>query len=528
MPVRMEKDENRPEKRQERDPVNPSPGGGGGGLGQLLPFLLMFLFKRPKLLIPVLVIGALFYFMGGGSSMLNDIVPVGPDNGGGGNPDFSDLFSLGFSPNEEEYDKRLVFASLAEGSMPSKVSLREYAPKRLNQGKQGSCVGWASAYSARSILHARQTGANPNSNSFSPSFVYNQIAFEGCQGTYLHYAMETMQKQGALPFSDFEYNEGSCRLQPTNREKQDAANFRIKGYERLSKGASNHKVDINAIRQNLAAGAPVVIGMMVGQSFTQNMMGKQLWQPTQSDLRGSSRLGGHAMSVIGYDDTALNGKGAFEIMNSWGTRWGDDGIAYVSYPDFEYFVKEAYGLYPMGKANDPNNTKLDVALGLIDINTRKSIPLEAVSNNVFKTRAPLRIGDKFKVQVTNTIECYTYVFGQETDGSSYVLFPYTEKHSAYCGITGTRIFPRDHSMTLDDKGTTDWIAVVVSKKELDFNTLNRQFNTSTSSSYPGKLTPALRSQLVENVQFKGGNLVQFQTDIRDKNAVVLFIAIDKQ
>ena len=83
-------------------------------------------------------------------------------------------------------------------------------------------------------------------------------------------------------------------------------------------------------------------------------------------------------------------------------------------------------------------------------------------------------------------------------------------------------------MTLDDKGNTDWIAVVISKKELDFNKLNKQFNSSTSSSYPGKLTPALRNQLVEDVQFKGGSLVQFQTDIKDKNAVVLFIAIDKQ
>jgi C1A family cysteine protease len=66
------------------------------------------------------------------------------------------------------------------------------------------------------------------------------------------------------------------------------------------------------------------------------------------------------MCVIGYDDTALNGKGVFEIMNSWGERWGDNGIGYVSYPDFEYFVKEAYGLYPMGKSGDPNNTKLGV------------------------------------------------------------------------------------------------------------------------------------------------------------------------
>ncbi|MEM9990543.1 MAG: C1 family peptidase, partial [Bacteroidota bacterium] len=436
-----------------------------------------------------------------------------------------------FSPNESEYDKRLVFASLAEGQngMPSKVSLRSYAPRRLNQGRQGSCVGWASAYAARTILQARQTGQSANKLTFSPSYLYNQIAFEGCEGTYLHYAMETMQKQGSLPFSQFDYDEGSCRAQPSSSEKVRAAQYRIKGYERLSVGANNYKVDLNAIRNNLAAGAPVVIGMMVGQSFTQNMMGKRIWQPSASDKRGTSRLGGHAMCVIGYDDTALNGRGAFEIMNSWGERWGDQGVAWVSYPDFEYFVKEAYGLYPMGVANDPNNSKLDVELGLIDLKTRANIALKKAGNNVFRTANPLRVGDKFKVQVTNSIECYTYIFGQETDGSSYVLFPYTEKHSAYCGVTGTRIFPRDYSMVLDDKGTTDWIAILVTKEAKDFETLNRQFNTSTSNSYPGKLTPALRSNLVENVRFNdGGKLVEFKTDVANRDAVLVFIAIDKQ
>ena len=36
-----------------------------------------------------------------------------------------------------------------------------------------------------------------------------------------------------------------------------------------------------------------------------------------------------------------------------------------------------------------------------------------------------------------------------------VLFPYTEKHSPYCGTTGTRVFPRKQSLTADDVGTRD-------------------------------------------------------------------------
>jgi hypothetical protein len=520
----MEKDE---QPKRPNQPNNPQPNApGGGGLLKLLPFLLLFLFKKPQLIIPVVIVGAIWYFFLGGSNMLNPSVLPAENTGD------PTEFSLGFTPNEPEYDKRLVYAALADGknTMPSKVSLLQYAPERLNQGRQGSCVGWASAYAARTILYARQTGQDPNRTAFSPSYVYNQIAFEGCQGTYLHYAMETMLDEGALPLSEFEYNEGSCRLKPSSSEVQQAQQFRIKGYERLSVGANNYKVDVNGIRQNLAAGAPVVIGMMVGESFTHGMRNREVWQPSRSDLMGSGQLGGHAMCVIGYDDTALSGKGAFQIMNSWGSDWGNNGIGWVDYENFEYFVKEAYGLYPMGQTTtNTNATKLAVEFGLLDNATQNNIPLVKFSDNIFRTKSPIKKGDKFKVEVTNSIECYTYVFAMETDGSSNVLFPYTEKHSAYCGVTGTRVFPNDYSMVADDLGSTDWIAVVVTKKPLDFKALNTAISQSGKDTYPGKVAAALSSELASKVVFsEGGNTIKFETDVKDKNAVAMLISIDKR
>ena len=104
-----------------------------------------------------------------------------------------------------------------------------------------------------------------------------------------------------------------------------------------------------------------------------------------------------------------------------------------------------------------------------------------------------RKGDKFKVAITNSSECYIYVFGEETDGSSYVLFPYTSKHSAYCGITGTRLFPKDHSMVADELGNKDRIAVVVSKEKLNYNKLNQLINQSRQSTYAGKFNETLGS-----------------------------------
>ncbi len=103
-------------------------------------------------------------------------------------------------------------------------------------------------------------------------------------------------------------------------------------------------METKELKEHLAKDAPVVIGMMVGGSFMQGMMGKQMWAPTDED-RTQAGFGGHAMCVIGYDDR----KQAFQIMNSWGPEWGENGIGWVRYADFKEFVREAYGVDPMPK-----------------------------------------------------------------------------------------------------------------------------------------------------------------------------------
>lgn len=528
MPIRMEEDPRDPRQQRPRNvpPRNqPQPNIGGGGrspLTSLLPLLLGPLMKRPKLLIGLLILGAILYFMTDGCN----------PGGGGGIVDQNSTHTTGdLLMDEKIYDKQEVFEPLADNRknpMPEKVSLLPYAPKRLNQGKQGSCVGWASAYAARTILHSKATGKSPDQIVFSPSYLYNQIALRGCQGAYLHNAMKAMQQNGGLPFRQFGYDERSCSTKPNSSQIRTGQQFVIKGSNRLTKGANNYKTDLLAIKQNLAQGAPVVIGMMVGGSFMQGMRGNRLWSPTRSDynMRG---FGGHAMCVIGYDDFLVNGKeGAFQIMNSWGPEWGENGVGWVSYRDFEYFTKEAYGLYPMGNKFKESD-RFGVEFGLIDVNTKRNIALTKKSGNIFQTRAPIRKGDKFKIEVTNTIECYVYVFGQETDGSSYVLFPYTKKHSPYCGITGTRLFPRDFSMKADQLGNKDLMAIIVTKKPIDFVDVNKQINASPQKTYAAKIASLLGNQSVGNVNFKAqGSNISFNCDAKGKNAVGMIIEIDKR
>lgn len=520
MPIRMEKD---PQKQNQGN--NNRPGGGGlGPLLKFLPLILLFVFKRPKLLIPLLLVGAVWYFFFGGSEMLSSF----SSDPGNQNATTEHSFSLGAALSEAEYDKAKVFAPLAYGSqnqLPRRVSLEKYAPTRRHQGQQGSCVGWASAYGARTILQAQATGSSPNNVAFSPAYLYNQIHLENCQGAYMVNAMKSMYENGALPFNEFRYDDRTCSNYPDAGDIAKGQQFRIKGYNRLSLGGSNYKTDLVAIKQNLAQGAPVVIGMMVGGSFMSRMLGQKLWRPTQSDYsqRGYS---GHAMCVIGYNDDYEGG--AFQIMNSWGEDWGDRGIAWVRYKDFDYFVKEAYGLFPMGNSNQYDDSKLAVEFGLLDLASQNTIALKKTDDIVFQTTKPISKGDKFKVLIANTIECYIYIFGRETDGSSYVLFPYTDKHSPYCGITGTRLFPKDYSMVADQVGNKDYVAIVITKEEIDFKQFNSRINSSRQGTYAAKVKDALGSQRITDVNFQAGNTVVLKADRKEKNAVGMVIELDKR
>ncbi len=523
MPIRIRKDNrgtsNQPRRRY-RNTSRKSGGMGSGMAGALLPIAMNLFKKNPKLILILVVIAGAFYFLGGAKMCTSE---------GGGNNPLSSLFSTGLDMDEKVYDKAEVFEPLADNiknPMPEKVSLIAYVPKRLNQGQQGSCVGWSSGYAARTILHSKATGENPNSVTFSPSYVYNQIALEGCQGTYLQKAMELMYNNGALPFSRFAYNENDCNKQPTNTQINEAKRFRTKGFNRLSKDGNNYETDLLAIKQNLAQGAPVVIGMMVGGTFMSNMNGKSLWIPSQSDYNARG-FGGHAMCVIGYDDYKTNEEGAFQIMNSWGETWGDKGIFWIRYSDFEHFNKEAYGLYPMGSSEKFASQRLKAEIGLVINKTGKYVPFQYKGGMTFRNTELLKVDQDFKIEITNSIECYVYVFGEETDGSSYTLFPYTAKHSPYCGITGTRLFPRDYSLYPDESGRLDHIAVVISKQKLDYNKLNAAINSNQGETFESKVYHTLKNELIDNVQFSANGMIKFDCDTKLKNTVALVLELSK-
>lgn len=495
------------------------PGGGGGGIFSLLP-LLFGLIKNPVMLVIVLLVGGYFYFQGGC------------------NMEQVSSLATGGVLDPKEFNKAPIYEATDEtkNPLPERISLRRFAPTPGNQGQQGSCVAWSSAYGARTILEASRSGVNPDQIAFSPSFLYNQIGLDGCQGSYIIKAVESMSKVGSVPMQYFPYDETDCARQPNGQLKQAAGQFKLLGFTRLTDGDRLNVLDIHAIKEHLSKDVPVIIGMMVGGSFMQGMMGKEIWQPTQDDY-SMMGFGGHAMCVIGYDDRKDGG--AFEILNSWGKDWGNNGVGFVKYADFKHFTKEAYGLNPMplsGAAATADNV-LECNIGLVEGTSKKYIPIQVKSGNTFQTTTPIAKGTTFKMEIKNSSACYIYVLGMETDGSSYVLFPYPSKENAsvskfspYCGITGYRLFPRGMSMQADNVGNKDFMAVVVSKDSMNVFDLNKSVNASRSAGFGNAVNNALRNNTISNVRFSNGGqgTLYFKADASTTSAVSCIVEIDKR
>jgi hypothetical protein len=540
MPIRMVDDPNDPQENSGEgsggsgDGFEPGGGGGGGIIGIL--FLLLGLFRgRGLILILILLGGGYFLFGRGGCN--------GGGAGGGGLLHQVAQLATGGYLSPQQFEKANIYESLdsTKNPLPEAVNLQKFAPAVGDQGHQGSCVAWSSAYAARTIEEAARTGEDPNSLRFSPSFLYNQIGLDNCDGSYIERAMEFMTNSGSVPYDQFPYSDQDCAKQPDRQLLDEARQYKMRGFNRLTPGDRNNAIDLRAIKENLSQGAPVVIGMMVGGSYMKPMAGQDLWTPTAED-RSLMGFGGHAQCIVGYDDRKYGG--AFLIMNSWGPSWGNNGFAWVRYPDFRYFVREAYGIEPMTKTGAAAATPFACEIGLVQVRyegtatlTGDYIPLQLKTGNVFETISPVRMGTRFKMEVKNSTECYVYVFGKETDGTSYTLFPYPAtgehgktKYSPFCGITGYRLFPKGKSMMPDSIGTRDEMAVVVSKQPLDWFAINNKISQNPHQDYATRLDAALGDQLIHNVRFLSsakGNM-QFTVAGEDKSIVATIVEINKQ
>jgi len=195
-------------------------------------------------------------------------------------------------------------------------------PPVQNQGEEFSCIGFASAYAARSYQYHRdnQITYTDYNDKFSPEFLYNSIKASGdCQiGTNYRSALEFLKNHGVCTWAKMPYSStNGCSILPDQPQKDNASLFKIVDYYRIRITTDNN------LKRILEENNPILIAVQLDAGFAASN-NNVTWKTQQGNL-----LGGHAMVICGWDDNRDGG--AWKVMNSWGTDWHDNGYGWISY-----------------------------------------------------------------------------------------------------------------------------------------------------------------------------------------------------
>ena len=207
---------------------------------------------------------------------------------------------------------------------PEKIDLSQYLPEVRSQGKQGSCVAWATGYYLKSFqenIERFRNGSASNDQNMSPAYLFNQIKVNPCDGAVVQRALDTLAKQGITIWNQIPYDQNNCDQQPTTDQLFQAANNRIESYHYLEEG----NVFLQA-KAFLNQDQPIVIAVSIDRTYfgAKDVNGDSAYRKFRTNQ------GGHAMLVVGYDDA----KNAFKAVNSWGKNWGDQGFVWIDYKAF--------------------------------------------------------------------------------------------------------------------------------------------------------------------------------------------------
>lgn len=219
---------------------------------------------------------------------------------------------------KDKLDSRDYIYKPSAVKVVNKVDLRPYTNQVEDQGPLGSCTGNAIAEAIEMLYNK-----NKKKVDLSRLFIYYYTRLiEGTvkydSGAYIRNGIKSCNHYGAPLESLWPYNISKFRAAPSSVAVKDAAKRKITRYER----ASNFDACIDA----LTNGYPVVIGFLVYSSFMSSSVARTGIMP-YPNTRSEKLLGGHAVLLVGYDNTNQR----FIVKNSWGQGWGDRGYFYMPY-----------------------------------------------------------------------------------------------------------------------------------------------------------------------------------------------------
>jgi C1A family cysteine protease len=220
---------------------------------------------------------------------------------------------------------------IALTTAPSSVDLRPGCPPVYDQGQIGSCTANAIAGAFEFELAKQQLTDLMPSRLF---IYYNERRMEGSvasdSGAQIRDGFTTISNLGVVSETDWPYDgtpaepDGSwppgakAGQKPPHKLYKEALQNRATTYQRVVQ-------DLDQMKGCLAAGYPFVAGFTVYSSFESAEVASTGIVPMPQP--SESTIGGHAVVVVGYDDSTQ----FFLVRNSWGTTWGLGGYFWMPY-----------------------------------------------------------------------------------------------------------------------------------------------------------------------------------------------------
>jgi C1A family cysteine protease len=435
--------------------------------------------------------------------------------------------------DEEAYHNLPRAASLAASAykeLPASFSLRQYAPLPGDQEDYGTCVGWAVGYAARTISESvalnRLNQTETTQNAFSPTYIYRHIRPDDTRGMYgaqIYTALDYMRDSGAvkmianertLPFSNVE-----LALFKNSRA------YPIGDYVTLFSRDDRQKPALitRIVKKSLSEGRPVVIGMNTPDSFLE---ARNVWRPRENP-RGF--YGGHAMCVVGYDDNRYGG--AFEILNSWGRKWGNGGYIWIPYQTFVDFVTEAYEIIEnIASFSDTISFNGFAQMEIVGVTANAGFVLNP--EGYYTTTETYSGGTRYRFNVGAKESAYVYTFSvsqHASDGRFYspiLLFPQAGV-SALLNYTDSIVtLPGEETtLTMNQNEGTEYIITLYAKQALDIQAVMRRFE-SASGALSKKLAAAVGDNLMTDLAFSETEAAFTATPDNPRIVTALVVAIE--
>lgn len=422
-------------------------------------------------------------------------------------------------------------ATRSFANLPAQVSYEQFCPTVGDQGQQETSVAFATAYYLRTIMEGKEQNQTQKPQidqaRFSPTFVYDKIRDPkdmNCQGGgTIEEALDVLKTDGVPRLKSLAYPQCNQAIPPA--VTKEASQFRIGDYQQLFTEQTAADQKVMAVKKALADGNPVVVGMGAPLSFEEV---RAVWEPAPNE-KATDILYNQAVCVIGYDDKKYGG--AFRIVNSWNTGWGEKGFCWIPYTHFGKFTINGFQVYgsvpesgnsagpivmvgksgggaPVATRRGSAELKLNNGAAM-EVTRQASRDLRVASDETapsdirpYRMTSAYESNTRFKFYLNNSENAYVYALTTNKNGDLQKLFPFDELTSPLLGPNTTIAYPAENkSIVMEKHKGKDYLLILFSKQPLNMDGLMKTLDRKRGA-FDKRVADVLGDQLVRQDQIR--------------------------